>query len=199
MKYYSRKKKEEINDENTFYHKIYIQKTFKRRTFPSNYARKTKLTISSQTKFANVVLAMMATKRLYSKDRLQFRKNRLGDKGGVVDFAWKNFEKKAKYHIKKGKVKGTRPCYINYNDREWAAKIVQNWWRERKLRYKKILDRIIKIQSVFRGKFTRKYVYEVIFLSYLHEKFIDIMNKTLVNHIRPKVFDELFPRKKLLK
>ena len=175
------------------------KKTFERRTFPSNYARKTKLTIGSQTKFANVVLAMMATKRLYSKDRLQFRKNRLGDKGGVVDFAWKNFEKKAKYHIKKGKVKGTRPCYINYNDREWAAKIVQNWWRERKLRYKKILDRIIKIQSVYRAKFVRKYMYNLFYLNFLLIKFVTTIEKTLVNYIRPKVFDELFPRKKLLK
>ena len=100
------KKKPEINDTNTLNHHNYIEKTFKRKTFPTNYEGETKLTISSQTKFVKVVLAMIATKRLYSKDRLQFRRNRLGEKGGVVDFAWEKLEKKAKFQIKKCKAKG---------------------------------------------------------------------------------------------
>ena len=194
----SGKKKGEINGTDTLNRKTYIKKTFKRKIFPTNYEGETKLTLRSKTKFVNVVLAMMATKGLYSKDKLQFRKNRLC-KGGVVDFAWENLEKKTKFHIKKVKAKRRGPNHINYNDREMAAKIVQEWWRERKLKHKKILDRIIKIQSVFRGKHSRKYVYEIILLSYLPQKFVEIMNKTLVNHIRPKVFDELFPRNKLLK
>ena len=88
---------------------------------------------------------------------------------------------------------------INPKYREKAAKIVQGWWRERKQKYKKILDQIIKIQSVYRGRFTRKYVYDIIFMSYLHQKFLDIINRTLVNHVRPQVWDEFFSRKKLLK
>ena len=47
---------------------------------------------------------------------------------------------------------------INPKYREKAAKIVQAWWRERKQKYNKILDQIIKIQSVWRGKFIRKFV-----------------------------------------
>ena len=66
---------------------------------------------------------------------------------------------------------------------------MQGWWRERKQKYKKILDQIIKIQSVYRGRFTRKYVYDIIFMSYLNQKFLDIINRTLVNHVRPKVWD----------
>ena len=31
--------------------------------------------------------------------------------------------------------------------REKAPRIVQGWWRERKEKYKKILDQIVKIQS----------------------------------------------------
>lgn len=108
-------------------------------------------------------------------------------------------EKKAKFQIKKCKAKGKGPNHINYNDRQRAAKVVQEWWRKRKLKYKKILDRIIKIQSVFRGKYTRNYIYNKCFMNNLYQQFFDIMNKTLVNHIRPKLFDELFPRNKLLK
>ena len=186
-----------INGTDTLNRKTYIIKTFKRNIFNTNYAGETKLTIR-KPKFINVAFAMMATKGLYSKDKLQFRKNRLS-KGGVVDFAWENMNTKTKFHIKKYKAKRKGTNHINYNYREMAAKIVQVWWRERKLKNKKILERIIKIQSVFRGKHSRKYVYETIFLSYLHQKFIKIMSKTLVNHIRPKVFDELFPRNKLLK
>ena len=88
---------------------------------------------------------------------------------------------------------------INPKYREKAAKIVQGWWRERKQKYKKMLDQIIKIQSVYRGRFTRKYVYDIIFMSYLHQKFLDIINRTLVNHVRHKVCYEFFSRKKLLK
>ena len=192
-------KKKGINDTDTLSIKNNKRKYFKSKIFPINYVRGTKLPIKSKFKFENVVLAMKATRGLYSKDRLQFRKNRLGERGGVVNFAWEKFEKKSKFRIQKCKAKRSRPNHINYKDREKYAKIIQEWWKERKLKYKRKLERIIKIQSVYRGKFTRKYVYQVLSLGYLCKKFIDIMNKTLVNHIRPKVFDELFPRNKLLK
>ncbi len=76
---------------------------------------------------------------------------------------------------------------------------MQAWWRERKARYKRILDQIIKIQSVWRGKFTRKYVYDIIYISYLQEKFLSIMRNVLVNHVRPYVFGELFSKNRLTK
>ena len=76
---------------------------------------------------------------------------------------------------------------------------MQAWWRERKARYKRILDQIIKIQSVWRGKFTRKYVYDIIYISYLQEKFLSIMRNVLVNHVRPYVFGELFSKNRLIK
>ena len=88
---------------------------------------------------------------------------------------------------------------INPKYKEKAAKIVQGWWRAQKAKYKNILNQIVKIQSVWRGKFTRKYVYDIIYLSYLHQRFFDIMEKTLVNHTRPLVWDDLFSRSKLAK
>ena len=76
---------------------------------------------------------------------------------------------------------------------------MQAWWRERKAEYKRILDQIIKIQSVWREKFTRKYVYDIIYISYLQEKFLSIMRNVLVNHVRPYVFGELFSKNRLTK
>ena len=193
------KNKNTSNDTETLNRKTYTEKTFDRKTFTTTVVGGTRRTVRRQPRFLYVSLAMMASKGINTEDRLIFRRNRLGGKGGVVDLAQEKLEKKGKFKIKKVKATGRGPNHVNPKYREKAAKIVQGWWRERKQKYKKILDQIIKIQSVFRGKHTRKYIYDIIFLSYLHQKFIEIMNRTLVNHIRPKVWDEFFSRKKLLK
>ena len=184
----------EVANRNTF-----TEKGFDRQTLTTTVIGGSKRTVKRKPKFLYVSLAMMASKGANTEDRLIFRSTRLGGKGGVVDLAQEKLGKKTKFKIKKAKATGRGHNLINPKYREKAAKIVQGWWRERKEKYKKILDQIIKIQSVYRGRFTRKYVYDIIFMSYLHQKFLDIINRTLVNHVRPKVWDEFFSRKKLLK
>ena len=149
-----------------------------------------------RNKFLYVSLAMLSAKGPNTEDRTILRRMRL-DKGGVVDLAQETLQKKSKFKIKKARAGGRGITTINPKYREKAAKIVQAWWRERKEKYKRILEQIIKIQSVWRGKFTRKYIYDVIYISYLQEKFLSIMRKVLVNHIRPYVFDKLFSKKKI--
>ena len=151
-----------------------------------------------RNKFLYVSLAMLSAKGPNTEDRTILRRMRL-DKGGVVDLAQETLQKKSKFKIKKARAGGRGITTINPKYREKAAKIVQAWWRERKEKYKRILEQIIKIQSVWRGKFTRKYIYDVIYISYLQEKFLSIMRKVLVNHIRPYVFDKLFSKKKLIR
>ena len=151
-----------------------------------------------KNKFLYVSLAMLSAKGPNTEDRTIFRKMRL-DKGGVVDLAQENIQKKSKFKIKKARTGGRGITAVNPKYREKAAKIVQTWWRERKQKYKRILEQIIKIQSFWRGKFTRKYIYDVIYISYLQEKFLSIMRNVLVNHVRPYVFDELFSKNKLIK
>ena len=148
-------------------------------------------------KFLFVSLAMLSAKA-NGEDRMILRRMRL-EKGGVVDLAQENAKKKTKFKIKKFKATNRGQNMINPKYKEKAAKIVQGWWRDQKAKYKNILNQIVKIQSVWRGKFTRKYVYDIIYLSYLHQRFFDIMEKTLVNHTRPMVWDELFSRAKLAK
>jgi hypothetical protein len=193
------KNKNVQNETDTFNRNTFTEKAFDRQTLTTTVIGGTKRTVKRKPKFLYVSLAMMASKGLNTEDRLIFRKNRLGGKGGVVDLAQEKLAKKTKFKIKKAKAGGRGHNMINPKYREKAAKIVQGWWRERKQKYKKILDQIIKIQSVYRGRFTRKYVYDIIFMSYLHQKFLDIINRTLVNHVRPQVWDEFFSRKKLLK
>ena len=149
-------------------------------------------------KFLYVSLAILSAKGPNTEDRIILRKMRL-DKGGVVDLAQEALQKKSKFKIKKARAGGRGITSMNPKYREKAAKIVQAWWRERKAKYKKILDQIIKIQSIWRGKFTRRYIYDVIYISYLQEKFLSIMRNVLVNYVRPIVFDELFSKNKLIK
>ena len=153
---------------------------------------------NKKNKFLYVSLAMISARGPNTEDRTIFRKMRL-DKGGVVDLAQENLQKKSKFKIKKARTGGRGINTVNPKYREKAAKIVQTWWRERKQKYKRILEQIIKIQSFWRGKFTRKYIYDVIYISYLQEKFLSIMRNVLVNHVRPYVFDELFSKNKLIK
>ena len=191
------KNRNTLNETDINLNRSYGEKTFDKRTLNTTVIGGQKRTVRRKPKFLYVSLAMLS-KGLNTEDRTILRYQRV-DKGGVVDLAQEQIKKKEKYKIKKMKAKGRGHNMINPKYREKAAKIVQAWWRERKEKYKKILDQIIKIQSVWRGKFTRKYVYDIIFMTYLYQKFFDKMKKVLVNHVRPRVWDDLFSRKKLAK
>ena len=193
------KNRNTFNDTDLNLNRSFGEKTFDRQTLNTTVIGRQKRTLRRKPKFLYVSLAMLSKGyNLEERDRIILRHQRI-DKGGVVDLAQEQIKKKEKFKIRKVKATGRGHNMINPKYREKAAKIVQGWWRERKEKYQKILNQIIKIQSVWRGKFTRKYVYDIIFMSYLHQKFIDIMSKTLVNHVRPMVWDEFFSRKKLAK
>ena len=161
----------------------FTEKAFDRQTLNTTVIGGTKRTVKRKPKFLYVSLAMIAGKGLNTEDKVIYRKDRFY-KGGVVDLAQEKLAKKAKFKIKKVKATGRGHNTINPKYREKAAKIVQGWWRERKQKYKKILDQIIKIQSVYRGRFTRKYVYDIIFMSYLNQKFLDIINRIIKRSFR---------------
>ncbi len=191
------KNRNTLNETDINLNRSYGEKTFDKKTLNSTVIGGQKRTLKRKPKFLYISLAMLS-KGLNAEDKTILRWQRI-DKGGVVDLAQEQIRKKEKYKIRKMKAKGRAHNLINPKYKEKAAKIVQAWWRERKEKYKKILDQIIKIQSVWRGKFTRKYVYDIIFMSYLHQKFLDIMSNTLVGHVRPRVWNALFSRKKLAK
>ena len=154
---------------------------------------------SPQNKFLYLSLAMLASKGPSAEDRIILRKMRF-DKGGVVDLAQELMQKKNQFKIKRlSKSRGRISITINPKYREKAAKIVQSWWRGLKERYQKILQQIIKIQSVWRGKWLRKYIYDIIYISFLYKRFYEILEKVLISHIRPYVWQKIFGGKKWAK
>ena len=176
------------------------RKTFNTQTLKTTNVKNQRIrNRSPQNKFLYLSLAMIASKGPSAEDRIILRKMRF-DKGGVVDLAQETLQKKNQFKIKKlTKSRGRINTSINPKYREKAAQIVQGWWRGLKERYQKILQQIIKIQSVWRGRWLRKYMYDIIYLSCLHGRFCEIIEKILVSNIRPYVWQKLFGEKKWAK
>ena len=169
------------------------RKTFDRHTLNRNTLKNGRMSInrSPENKFLYVSLAMISSKGPNTEDRTILRKMRF-DKGGVVDLAQEE-RKKGKYKIKKFQskrgIRGASPIIKpNPKYREQAAKLIQAWWRELKELYKQRLDMIIKIQSFWRGRWVRKYMYDILYLSFMYQSFCQIIQKVLVKHIRPWIF-----------
>ena len=155
-----------------------------------------------RNKFLYVSLAMLSSKGPSAQDRIILRKMRM-EKGGVVDLAQEQ-RKKPKYRIRQV-VKNVRQnsfYHMNPKYREKAAKIIQDWWRELKIVTSDRLKKIILIQSVYRGKWIRKNMYDLLYLNYLYICFCKKIEKVLLSNLRPYVFEKLFytekKKKKLL-
>ena len=138
-----------------------------------------------------ISLAMMSGKGPNGEDMTILRKNR-NEKGGVVDLAQEEM-KKNKFKIKKAsKVSGnsniikTNPKY-----REKAAKIIQAWWKELKDIYNYKLSQIIKIQSIWRGRWVRKNIFDLLYLNYLYLSFCEKIEKVLTEKMTRYALDKL--------
>ena len=145
-------------------------------------------------KFLNISLAMISSKGPSCEDRPILRRMRL-EKGGVVDLA-QGDRKKNKFKIKKAERKQSRrSLYTDPKYRDKAAKVIQAWWRDRKTIYNDTLKKIIQIQSVFRGRFTRKYMYDLFYLNSSYISFCKKIESVLSNHVLSYVMDNLFGKK----
>ena len=140
-------------------------------------------------RFKYVSLAMLASKGVNTENRIILRKMRL-EKGGVVDLA--QIEKrKGKYKIRKvSRSPGYNKTYYRktFIYREKAAKKIQEWWRKMKSFMSKKILKIIKIQSVYRGRFVRKYLYDLLYLNYLYLSFCQKIEQVLKKKIKPYIF-----------
>ena len=175
------------------------RKTFNRHTLarsPEEGRGRRAFSRSPDHKFLYVSLAMISSKGPTCEDRPILRRMRL-EKGGVVDLAQEEM-KKNKFKIKKAQRKqGTKRNYFtNPKYRDKAAKVIQAWWRDLKNIYNDRLKKIIKIQSVFRGRFVRKYMYDLFYLNFLYISFCKKIENVLTRHIRPYVWDKLFGRRR---
>ena len=173
------------------------RKPFNRHTLarsPENASNRRAFSRSPDHKFLYVSLAMISSKGPSTEDRPILRWMRL-EKGGVVDLAQED-RRKNKFKIKKAMPKKpkNKGIFTNPKYREKAAKIIQGWWRDLKNIYNDRLAKIIKIQSVFRGRFVRKYMYDLFYLNFLYISFCKKIENVLSNHVRPYVWDKLFGR-----
>ena len=151
---------------------------------------------SPSNKFLYLSLAMLASKSQKSEDRIILRRMRF-EKGGVVDLAQENNNNNNnKFYIKKIIKTNGKFNNINPKHREKAAKIIQNWWRDLKEKYEKILEKIILIQKIWRGKWIRKYIYDIIYINFIYQRFLNIIKNVLIKFIRPKIWNFLFKNKK---
>ena len=172
---------------------IKTNKTFNRQSFEKREKSPLKLVNrkSPENKFKYVSLAMISSKRLRTEDRIILRKMRF-EKGGVVDLAQE--KRRGKYKIRKvSRSPGYKKNFYRTNPkyRERAARYIQNWWRLRKDYNQKKIKKIIKIQSVYRGRFVRKYLYDLLYLNYLYLSFCQKIEKVLKQEIKPYVFNIL--------
>ena len=149
-----------------------------------------------RNKFLYVSLAMLSSKGPSAQDRIILRRMRY-EKGGVVDLAQEH-RKKGKYKIRQV-IKNFRQnslFHMNPKYRERAAKIIQDWWKELKIVNTDRLKKIILIQSVYRGKWIRKNMYDLLYLNYLYICFCKKIEKVLLSNLRPYVFGKLFYNEK---
>ena len=176
-----------------------IRKPFDRHTLArspqnniSNNLSRRAFSRSPEHKFLYVSLAMISSKGPSCEDRPILRRMRM-EKGGVVDLAQEE-RKKNKFKIRNAqrKIGIKRTYFTNPKYRDKAAKVIQAWWREIKNTYNYRIKQIIKIQSVFRGKFVRKYMYDLFYLNFLYISFCKKIETVLGQHIRPYVWKKLF-------
>ena len=186
--------------------KIRNLKTFNRRSFEKFSKNKTLINMhkSPEQRFKNFSLAMISSKGKNTENRPIFREMRF-EKGGVVDLSPSNARKnRYKYLIRKMKrTPGKQLVRNNPKYREKAAELIQEWWKTIKEYRKKRIKSAILIQSYFRGRFVRKYLYDVIYMNYLYFGFCKKIEKFTKKKYGPYFFEKLFglfiKRKKVLK
>ena len=185
---------DEMSAENSDEYNIRTNKSFNRQNFIKKAKSPIKLPNrkSPENKFKYVSLAILSSKGLRTEDRVILRKMRF-EKGGVVDLAQEE-KKRGKYKIRKvSRSPGYKRNFYRTNPRyrEQAAVFIQNWWKEIKELHKKKIKKIIKIQSVYRGRFVRKYLYDLLYLNYLYLSFCQKIEKVLKQEIKPYIFNFL--------
>ena len=152
---------------------------------------------SNSKRLLLVSLAMMSGKGLNSEDKTILRRNRI-EKGGVVDLAQEKIKKNKFKIIKASKVSGGGKTIIKSNPkyREKAAKIIQAWWKELKDIYNYKLSQIIKIQSIWKGRWVRKNIYDLLYLNYLYLSFCEKIEKVLKNKMTRYAMNKLIDNQK---
>jgi hypothetical protein len=149
---------------------------------------------SNNNKFIRVTMAMLSSKGPNCEDKLITRLMRY-EKGGVVDLAQQANKQKNKYEVKKVRTrsnnKSTSNKIYNPKDRVKAAQFIQGWWRDILYKYKFVTDKIIRIQSYWRGHWLRRYVYDIFYSIIILNAFCDKIKTPMQRIARLSFFETL--------
>ena len=171
------------------------KKTFNRQSFEKYQQSKTliRLNKSPQERFRSISLAMISSKGKNTENRPILTNMRF-ERGGVVDLAQSDSKKnRYKYLIKKMKrPKEDQLIHNNPKYREKAAQLIKEWWLAIKEYRKKRNESATLIQSYFRGRFVRKYLYDVIYINYIYFGFCKKIEKFIKKKYGPYLFRALF-------
>jgi hypothetical protein len=79
---------------------------------------------------------------------------------------------------------------VKYN-KDNAARTIQRWWKNVLKTYKKACNKIIKIQSVYRGHFLRAHLFYIFYINYMLQAFINKIETKVRENVLPNVFNYL--------
>ena len=108
----------------------------------------------------------------------------------------KKIEEEKNYQIRRYRYLSTYKYSFNPDIQRKNSKIIQKWWRQKinpKIDKRK---KIIKIQSFFRGYYTRKCLNDIIFISVLYQNFINKLQHALGKYVRRNYFPKRYYKKK---
>jgi len=150
---------------------------------------------NSKKKFSRLAFAMIASRGPNCEDRVITKVMRGDESGGVVDLGIsqlkpKKFEVK-KFGREKKKEKEKSKMTFNPKLRQGAVKIIQKWWRDILNSFQGLEGSIVKIQSIWRGFWYRKYLYDIIYYTYMTKAFVEKVNTPLRDRIRKEYFAKL--------
>ena len=147
---------------------------------------------NSKKKFSRLAIAMIASRGPNCEDRVITKVMR-DESGGVVDLG--TIENKSKKYVvkqfgRKKKEDKSKAVKTNFNPkhRSKAAKIIQKWWRDILSNFQGLEGKLQKIQSVWRGYWYRKYLYDIIYYTYMTKVFVEKVNVPLRDKTRNLVF-----------
>ena len=166
----------DIHNSNNNIEKFYSHKELLSSLKSGNISQEQKFSIKSNFSKLNIILQSRNTISYIEKPHYQ-----------VLAYTLSNKSNRNTFKSQKNSINSKASV-----DYEKQAKIIQKWWRSCKAILDGDLNKIIKIQSIWRGKISRKYTADIICLCFCCNNFYDILSSVIKKNVRKLVWNYLF-------